>query len=253
MKRLACLAILVFASLGFGQDIPLTIEGNTEIVKVDQYIKLQVDRTVVTKFPTFIKAPESLGFYRWAYPANVKATDKGNVLQVDFAPQGDTKVNLKIESAVIDGGKIKYITQFADITFSVGVPGPTPVPPKPVDPVDPVIPPTDPLVATLQAAYATDPDPNKVANTASLAGLYHVAADVANDPTVKTTGDLYTRMKQASTTLKLTNAIVQVRTAIATELNKTLPVDPAVSMTDALRKTASDTFHRVETALGACK
>ncbi len=245
------LVLLLLASPLAAQSIPLTLKGDTAVVKVDRVIVAKEDRTVVKSFPVLIVAPVDIGFYRWSYPTAVKATDKGNVLQIDAAPKGDVTINLKVESAVIDGGKVKYVTQFADIMFSVGDVAPTP--PEPVVPPTPIIPPTDPLVATLQAAYATDPDPNKVANTASLAGLYHVAAEVAYDGTVVKVGDLYTRMKVASASLKLTNAVVSVRKAISVELDRVLPTDPNVALTDPLRKTFSDNFKRVENALGACK
>lgn len=140
---LAILLVLCGRQLVPAQDIQLTVEGGT-VVKIDQYVKLQVDRTVITKFPTPIKATPNAGFYRWSYPATVKATDKGDVLMIDYAPKGDLKIDLKVESAVIEDGKIKYITKFTDITVSVGLPDPGPPlppdpnPPKPPDPKPPV-------------------------------------------------------------------------------------------------------------------
>lgn len=140
------LALFLFASQAWGQDAPLElkVEGGT-LVKIDHYVNIPIDRVVITKFPTPIHATPNAGFYRWSYPATVKATDKGDTLLIDFAPKGDLKIDLKVESAVIVDGKIKYVTQFAAITVSVGIPEPVPpippippIPPVPPDPKPPV-------------------------------------------------------------------------------------------------------------------
>jgi hypothetical protein len=236
----------------WSQEIPYTIIGKYRDVKV------------VDELPLNIVIQPGIGFYRWSYPITAKCNEKGNVLEILSAPQGNLTVKLAVESAVgkyNDNTKlvdITYVTKNTEFMFFIGgvTPIPPPIPPGPVPPIP--IPPTpvpvDPLVATIQAAYTADLDPNKAANTASLAGLYHVAADpTAFDPTVKTVGDLYTRLKVASTNLKLTNAITTVRGQIAVELNKMLPTDPNAALTDAIRKTASETFKRIEYALGQCK
>jgi len=137
------------------EDIPLQLKGDTEVVKVDRVIVVKEDRTVVKTFPAFIIAPPDIGFYYWTYPATVKATDKGNTLQIDSAPQGDVKVNLKVQSAVVVDGKIKYVTQFSDITFAVGAPTPpippTPVPPTPIPPTP--VPPTPVPVTSFHVIF----------------------------------------------------------------------------------------------------
>ncbi len=154
MKRnlfaLACVAFV--AMQAFGQEVPLQLKGDTEVVKVDRVIVVKEDRTVVKTFPAYIVAPPDIGFYYWSYPTTIKAIDKGNVLEVTSAPQGDVKVNLKVQSAVIDNGKIKYVTQFADITFAVGtVTPPTPIPPTPIPPTP--IPPTPVPVTSFRVIF----------------------------------------------------------------------------------------------------
>ncbi len=145
-KTLFSLVFLTIPLPSWGQDIPLQLQGDTAVVKVAKVITTYEDRVVVKSFTPvpLIIAPADIGFYRWTYPAAVKATDKGNVLQVDYAPQGDSKVSLKVESAVVVDGKVKYVTKFSDFILSVGVPSPNPVdPPKPPDP-DPIPPPKPP-------------------------------------------------------------------------------------------------------------
>ncbi len=183
MKRLACLAILIFASLGFGQDVPLELRGDTVTVKVAKQITVYEDRVVIKSFtptPLIIAQPD-IGFYYWTYPAVVKAVDKGNVLQINSAPQGDYTINLKIQSAVVDDkGKIKYVTKFSDIVVSVGVPGPTPVPPIPPTPVPPEpvppIPPTPVPVTSFRVIYVTES-----ANTLTSAQRTVIDAKITRD------------------------------------------------------------------------
>ncbi len=155
MKRFGLL-LLLFAFPAFAQDIPLELKGDTTTVKVAKVITTYEDRLVLQSLPALIIAPADIGFYRWTYPATVKATDKGNVLQIDAAPQGDSKVSLKVESAVVENGKVKYVTKFSDIVFSVGVPGPPvpPVPPLPPDPPVPPVPPTPVPVTSFHVIFA---------------------------------------------------------------------------------------------------
>lgn len=130
------LALFLLVAPCLSQEVPLTLKGDTAVVQVDKVIVTKEDRTVVKSFPLFVIAPSDVGFYYWSYPAAVKASDKGNVLQVDSAPKGDLKVELKVQSAVYDEAakKIKYVTQFASITVAIGeVPQP-PIPPEPKPP-----------------------------------------------------------------------------------------------------------------------
>lgn len=157
MRRFAAILWLVLAVPAWGQDVSLELKGDTATVKVDRVVVVKEDRVVVKSFPVLVVAPTDIGFYRWTYPAAVKATDKGNVLQIDSAPKGDVTVNLKVESAVIDNGKIKYVTKFADIIFSVGVPEPTPpIPPDPKPPTPEPKPPVPVPVTSFRVIYVTE-------------------------------------------------------------------------------------------------
>lgn len=136
-KSILLLSLFLLSSLGFSQEVPLEVKGGAvKVVKVDKVVIVKEDRTVVTAFPFAVVAPPDAGFYYWTFPAGVVAVDKGNTLEVSSAPRGDLTINVKVQSAVIDAGKIKYLTHFGALTFSVGeVPGPAPAPtPKPVDP-----------------------------------------------------------------------------------------------------------------------
>lgn len=129
-------------------DVPLTIKGDTQVIKIDEYVKVSKDRTLVKSFPLFVSAPPDVGFYRWSYPKLVEAVDRGNTLEILFAPKGDLRIELKIESGVYDESakKIKYVTQFSSITFAVGeVPPPGPTPPGPTPPSPPTPDPKPPV------------------------------------------------------------------------------------------------------------
>jgi len=143
MRRFAILIFLALASQAWGQEIPLTLKGDTQVVQVDKVIVVKEDRTVVKSFPFFVIAPADIGFYRWTYPATTKATDKGNTLQVDAAPKGDLKIDLKVESAIVVDGKIKYVTQFSSIVVAIGEVAP-PIPPEPKPPIPPEPKPPEP-------------------------------------------------------------------------------------------------------------
>jgi len=156
MKRFALGILFVMAAMASGQDVPLTLKGDTQVVQVDKVIVVKEDRTVVKSFPLFVIAPADIGFYRWTYPATTKATDKGNTLQVDAAPKGDLKVDLKVESAIVVDGKIKYVTQFSSIVVAIGAPEPVPpIPPIPPDPKPP-IPPTPVPVTSFRVIFVTE-------------------------------------------------------------------------------------------------
>lgn len=121
-----------------GQDVPLTVEGgDVHVVKVDQVVTVKVDRTVVTKFPFTIKAPADEGFYDWIVPPGIVGVDKVENYEVTSAPKGDQVIRVKIRSAQIVDGKVKYLTRFGSVAFSVGEPGPTPPPPVPPQPPQP--------------------------------------------------------------------------------------------------------------------
>jgi hypothetical protein len=130
------------------------------------------------------------------------------------------------------------------------VPQPMPGPdnPKPPDPPKP----TDPLVARLQAAYTLEPGTpaDKADALANKVELYKQAVKLAADPAVTTTGELVTRVRQASDALD-TDRLPGVRKVVRIELQAAMPTD--VPLDAATRKLAADTFTRIKAALEAVK
>jgi hypothetical protein len=128
-------------------------------------------------------------------------------------------------------------------------PQPMPGPDKP-DPPKPA--PTDPLVARLQAAYTAEPGTpaDKADALANKVELYRQAAKLAADPAVATTGELVTRVRQASDALG-TDRLPGVRKVVRAELQAAMPTD--VPLDAATRKLAADTFDRIKAALEAVR
>lgn len=154
-KKLVLFLTLLFAFPLYAQDVQLTIKGgDVKIVKVDQVTIVKVDRTVVTTFPFSIVAPPDEGFYDWILPAGVQGIDKGEAFDVSSAPKGDLTIRVKIRSAVLADGKIKYLTRFGTYSFSVGDVGPPtpPVPPPTPTPTPPVPPAPTPTPAPIPVA-----------------------------------------------------------------------------------------------------
>lgn len=134
-KCLSGLFLVALAWPAAAQDVSLTVKGgDIKIVKVDQITVVKADRSVVTSFPFTVVAPPDEGFYDWILPAGVVATDKGETLEVTAAPKGDIAIRVKIRSALLDNGKIRYVTRFGSVAFSVGDVGPGPKPPPDPDP-----------------------------------------------------------------------------------------------------------------------
>lgn len=130
----------------FAQDVPLTIKGGeVKVVKVDQVTVVQVDKTVVTKLPFEIVAPPDEGFYDWILPPGMVGVDQVESFKVTSATKGDQTVRVKIRSAVLDGGKIKYLTRFGTYSFAIGDVGPQPLPPIPTPTPDPPPPAPNPI------------------------------------------------------------------------------------------------------------
>lgn len=159
LKSAAAFVVLAWASLAQAQDVPLVLKGDTAVVQVDKVIVTKEDRTIVKSLPFQVIAPSDLGLYFWTYPPAVKASDKGNVLDVTSASKGDLKIELKVFSGTYDEAtkKIKYSTQFSSITVAIGdvpqptPPAPTPTPPSP-DPTPPV-PPTPVPVSSFRVIF----------------------------------------------------------------------------------------------------
>lgn len=123
-------------------------------------------------------------------------------------------------------------------------PGPTPPPPGPVDP----------LTASFQAAYTTDPASvlEKQQQLKALADLYAAAAQHVQDTTaVKTVGDIRSDLASASKTLG--KSLVGVRKLIAAAVAGVLPTAPGTVLTPDLRASAAVVFGRVANALKGVK
>lgn len=131
-------------------------------------------------------------------------------------------------------------------TTVVTLEGPTPPPPPPAPPA-----PADPFAQAVQAAYAADAGADKAKNIALLAALFRqAAATTANDPAVKTYGDLFTTMQKASAALMPAAALGGVRQAVAAELVTALGTNPSAVIDRAL---VSKEFIKVAAALEGVK
>lgn len=126
----------------------------------------------------------------------------------------------------------------------ITVVSPTPPPPPPPPP-----PPNDPLVQTLQTAYAAEVSPEK----AKQLELYHTvlaqaSATTVNDPGIQTVGQLHDIIHQAAQGLIGTN-LDALRKVIEAELNKSLPVAASTPM-DQCRDQCKKELSRIADALG---
>lgn len=141
-------------------------------------------------------------------------------------------------------------------------PGPSPVPPGPgpVPPVPPPVPPipppppVDPLLTVLQAAYASDVDPQKAQHLANLAALYNQAAtSTVPQPQITTVGGLFDVMASAAASLGLKGKLMPVQQAIQSELVRVLPVQRDAPLDQATREVAARAFARVGSLLTQVK
>jgi hypothetical protein len=121
MSRFLSVILLLAALCGplAAQDVPLQIVGgNVQVVKIDKVVIVKTDLTVVQTFPFSVKAGGE-GFFFWTVPQAVTFADKGDVLEITSAPKGNLTIRVKVFSAEVDGGKIKYVTRVGSITFAV--------------------------------------------------------------------------------------------------------------------------------------
>ncbi len=121
--------------------------------------------------------------------------------------------------------------------------GPQPKPPEPK--------PSDPLRDRLKPAYDADPAQldKRAAHAKDLAELYRQGAGYATDPATKSSGDLLTRVREASATVIGPTALVAVRKAVAAELGALLPTDEP--LTDLQRADVVALFTRLAAILDA--
>lgn len=135
---------------------------------------------------------------------------------------------------------------------------PNPNPPKPNPPhPNPPNPPTDPLVAKLATAFATDGGSTPVnrAQLVALIGLYEAAADHAAKPGITTVGMLLEDIRKVAygdgsqPGLIRPDVLVGVRKAISAEVANVLGDEPSAQLDTVRRARAVDTFRRIAAAL----
>lgn len=135
----------------------------------------------------------------------------------------------------------------------IGKPGPIPPPPPPgpVPPPDPPSP-VDPLVATLQAAYAAEGDAaGKLQHKVNLGIVYMTGVNLA--VTAGTWGELFEGMAQAANEKGVAGKLQMVQSVLQGELVRALPTDRNKPLDTAGRKLAGDTFRRISSALEKVK
>ena len=128
----------------------------------------------------------------------------------------------------------------------LGLNGPKPPGPGPVVPPAP----NNPLYVSLMAAYTADPAPTKKEALKELTELYKQAALMADNPAVRSTSELLTRVKQAATVLDLLKgeSLLPMRKLIAVECG--VLGEPSLEpMSEATRRQAVALFQRIHEAL----
>lgn len=122
-----------------------------------------------------------------------------------------------------------------------------PTPPTPPGPTPPPVP-ADPLTEKFQAAYGKDSRDaaKKKTDLLDLIELYKQAGELASATDVSTTGQLVSRVRDASKALAIAG-LEDLRRAISVELATAMPAD--VALTQDLRTKAAATFTKIKTAL----
>jgi len=154
--------------------------------------------------------------------------------------------NGRVEILVVWGGlgsSGKVERRFIEISGVV-----PPTPPNPPIPPSP----TDPFTQTMLAAYSADTDSAKATRVAQLASVYRLgSSQVISDSTLVTSTDLWNRLKSNRQTLMPDDAIMKVRVAIETELNKTL--SNPITFDSQSRATVASLLAKVASALELMK
>jgi hypothetical protein len=118
----------------------------------------------------------------------------------------------------------------------------TPEPPQP----------PDPFAAALRAAWDAEAGADKAKQRDLLVSLYRVAGEqTVRQPQLQTVGDLLAALQQAARSLLPAEALPKVRTAIAAELQATLPTSAAAPLDAATRDRCGAEFGRVAKLLAA--
>ena len=119
-KIVQIIFLLISQSVCFAQNVPLEVKGEGV-------------RSIVTKFPAFVHAPEGFALQSWTVPPNFIVKDKGPILEIVSAPKGEHTITVKLVQ--VDWDKRTFTNKFGEIVILIGIgPGPGPTPPDPVPP-----------------------------------------------------------------------------------------------------------------------
>ncbi len=232
---LAILVLLAQATWVSARPVPLEIGGDTVVV--------------VKKLPFTITTPEIKGaLYDWVHPSTIKSDDGGNVLTITSAPLGETTVQVRVTTALLDkdGKFIGFERKVGKITFVVGAlpPGPDPGPPPP----DPTPGPVSPLVKALRDAYTQESDPDKSKHLKALAGLYSITAEQVAKQKPSTAGVVWKALEAGALAAGVNGKILKIQTVLQSELKK-LPSKSSDVLDDTKRALVISTFQELAEAL----
>lgn len=197
---------------------------------------------LVESAPFTLTAPPGGALYFWRLPDGWAVTDANDSVTVTRATEGPATVTVTVVFIDFKTEKVEKKTHALNLTVGKAPPPPGPDPPKPD--------PETPLARSLKAAWAAEsaPDPRHLA---SLAALYRQAVTTAGDAGLKTAGDLYRVLREASVTLLPAAALPRVRTAIADYLKANLPTAAEATLDAATRQRAAAAFGAIADSLGA--
>jgi hypothetical protein len=117
-------------------------------------------------------------------------------------------------------------------------------------PIPPPVP-TDPFTVTLQTAANLDTAADRT-KIPQLAALYRQSVNTVNDKSITTAKQLLDTMHGAAQSL-IGDSLPNLRKALATELNATMPTQSTAVLDDATRAKAAAEFTKISTALSGVK
>lgn len=229
MKRIALASLLWVGVVCWAAqaELPLRVEGKTE--------------TVVTDLPFLVHAPTTADLYFWTVPTGVEYQEKGPSLLVTKCPVG--RHTFRLKTIAVRWEDKKLVTENGQLTLVMGkIPDPEPDP-EPEPGPEPLSPWEKSLAAAVKA------DGGNVEHVKALQALYVQAQEVAQDLKIKTAGDLYRILKDASNNLLPASALPSTRKLIAAELVDNLPTDAGTVLTQDHRAAAVLTFRKVAQGL----
>lgn len=115
----------------------------------------------------------------------------------------------------------------------------------------PPVPPSDPLLPTLQGIYGSIQDIKKEEYKKALTSVYRQAVTIANDPQIKTTGELYGTIRRTASKFLPDDALQSIRERLAEEMTSVLPADFESVLNLEIRKKAMNIYTRLANILEA--